>query len=181
MDWSLWIGLGLFCLVAGVASFYLSTLMVRIRKEFRATQPDVRITNLSAMNSGNVLTLFPEFENVGGGVAHDCLLHMGGWDGNYAVKKMLPRGAHSTKYRASIVLGPDTPVRAKPISNGYLRIRYLDRWGHKYDCWYQVTQSKSNALPLYDLHIDLDHPEANKPTLSLWEMRKLLQTVQKED
>lgn len=181
MDWSLWIGLGLFFIAAGVASFYLYVFVARTRKDFRAVQPDVRITNLSAMNSGNVLTLFPEFENLGGGVAHDCLLHMGGWDGNFAVKKVYPRGARSLKHRASIVLGPDAPIRAKPISNGYLRLRYLDRWGQKYDCWYQVTQIRSNDLPLYNLQIDLDHPESNTPTLSFWEMRKLLQTIQRED
>ena len=78
MDWSLWIGLNLFFIAAGIASFYLYVFVARTRKDFRAVQPDVRITNLSAMNSGNVLTLFPEFENVGGGVAHDCLLYMGG-------------------------------------------------------------------------------------------------------
>jgi hypothetical protein len=181
MDWSLWIGLGLFAVIAGVVSFYLYALVVRTRKEFRALQPDVKITNLSAMNSGNVLTLFPEFENVGGGVAHDCQLHMGGWDGNFAVKKVYPRGARIQKQRASIVLGPEAPIRAQPVSNGYLRLRYHDRWGQKYDCWYQVTQIKNLALPLYNIQIDLDNPEVNTPTLSFWGMRKLLRAVNQED
>jgi hypothetical protein len=181
MDWPLWIGLGLFSVAAGVAAYYLYALVVRTRKEFRAVQPNVKITNLSAMNSGNVLTLFPEFENVGGGVAHDCQLHMGGWDGNFVVKKVYPRGARVQKQRASIVLGPETPIRAQPINNGYLRIRYLDRWGHKYDCWYQVTQVKNAALPLYNIQIDLDHPEENTPVLSFLDMRKLLHGADQED
>jgi hypothetical protein len=181
MDWTLWIGTGLFGIAACVASFYLYVFVARTRREFLAVQPDVRITNLSAMTSGNVLTLFPEFENVGGGVAHDCLLHMGGWDGNFAVKKLEPRGPRSQKYRASIVLRPDAPVRSKPISNGYLRLRYLDRWGQKYDCWYQVTQMKSDTLPPFNLQIDLDHPELNTPILSFWDMRKLMRTLQRED
>jgi hypothetical protein len=180
MDWTFWIGAGVLAVAAGAASYYLYALVMRTRKEFRALQPDVRFTNLSAMNSGNVLTLFPEFENVGGGVAHDCQLHMGGWDGNFAVNKIYPRGAHVQKQRASIVLGPEAPIRAQPISNGYLRLRYLDRWGHKYDCWYQVTQIKNMALSLYDIRIDLDHPEVNTPVLSFWEMRKLLRAVDHE-
>jgi hypothetical protein len=135
------------------------------------------VTNLSAMSSGNVLTLFPELENVGGGVAYDCTLHMGGWEGSFAVKKVHPRGPHYQKHVASIVLGPDAPVRVKSLSNGYLRLRYLDRWGLKYDCWYQVTQVHSGAHPLYNIHIDLEHPDMNEPTPSFWEMRKLLRAV----
>lgn len=181
MDWSLLIGLVLFFIAAGIAAFYLYAFVARTRKKFLAAQPDVRITNLSAMNSGNVLTLFPELENVGGGVAHDCVLHMGGWDGNFAVKKVRPHGPRIQKHRASIVLGPDAPIRAKPISNGYLRLRYQDRWGHKYDCWYQVTQVRNNELSLYNIQIDLEHPELNKPTHSFWEMRKLLRAVAQED
>lgn len=177
MDWIWVIGLVLFFIAAGIAAFYLYAFVTRTRQEFRATQPELRITNLSAMSSGNVVTLFPELENVGGGVAYDCLLHMGGWEGNFAVKKVHPRGPRYQKHVASIVLGPDAPIRAKPISNGYLRLRYQDRWGHKYDCWYQVTQVKSQELPLYNVQIDLEHSELNEPTLSFWDMRKLLRTV----
>lgn len=181
MDWSLLIGLVFFFIVAGIAAFYLHAFVARTRKEFRAAQPDLKITNLSAMSSGNVLTLFPELENVGGGVAYDCLLHMGGWEGHFAVKKAHPRGPRHQKHVASIVLGPDAPIRAKPISNGYLRLRYQDRWGQKYDCWYQVTQVKSGEPPRYNVHIDLDHPELNGPTPSFREMRKLLRAVTPSD
>ncbi|MBH0194410.1 MAG: hypothetical protein HP494_02150 [Nitrospira sp.] len=118
---------------------------------------------------------------MGGGVAHDCQLHMGGWDGNFSVKKVYPRNARIQKQRASIVLDPEAPIRAQPVSNGYLRLRYLDRWGHKYDCWYQVTQIKNLALPLYNVQIDLDHPEVNTPALSFWDMRKLLRAVDQKD
>ena len=65
MDWSLLIGLVIFLVVGGVASFYLYVFIVRTKNEFRAAQPDLRIANLSAMNSGDVLTLYPELENVG--------------------------------------------------------------------------------------------------------------------
>jgi hypothetical protein len=85
MDWSLLIGLVIFLVVAGVASFYLYVFIVRTKNEFRAAQPDLRIANLSAMNSGDVLTLYPELENVGAGVAYDCVMHLGGWEGNFAV------------------------------------------------------------------------------------------------
>jgi hypothetical protein len=82
MDWSLLIGLVLLLIVGGIASFYLYSFFARTKKEFRATQPKLRITNLSAMNSGDVLTLYPELENVGLGVAYDCVMHLGGWEGN---------------------------------------------------------------------------------------------------
>jgi len=181
MDWLLLLGLVSLLVVGATAAFYLHTFVTRIREEFRAAQPDLRITNLSAMSSGNVLTIYPELENVGGGVAYDCLLHMGGWEGNFAVKKVSPRGPRYQKHVASIVLGPDAPIRAKPINNGYIRLRYLDRWGQKYDCWYQVAQVEAGETPLYNVQVDLEHPQLNEPHPSFWEMRKLLRTVPLHD
>jgi hypothetical protein len=177
MDWLLLLGLVSLLVIGAIASFYLHAFVTRTRKEFRATQPDLRITNLSAMKSGNVLTIFPELENVGGGVAYDCLLHMGGWEGNFAVKKVYPRGPRYQKHVASIVLGPEAPIRVKPIANGYIRLRYLDRWGQKYDCWYQVTQVGTVETPLYNVQINLEHPQLNEPHPSFREMRKFLRTV----
>ena len=181
MDWLLLLGLVFLLVVGATASFYLYTFVTRIREEFRAAQPDLRITNMSAMSSGNVLTIYPELENVGGGVAYDCLLHMGGWEGNFAVKKVYPRGPQYQKHVASIVLGPDAPVREKLINNGYIRLRYLDRWEQKYDCWYQVAQVEAGDTPLYNVQIDLEHPQLNEPHPSLWEMRKLLRTIPLHD
>jgi len=177
MDWLLLLGLVFLLIVGAIASFYLYVFVARTREEFRVAQPDLRVTNLSAMCSGNVLTIFPELENVGGGVAYDCLLHMGGWEGNFAVKKVYPRGPRYQKHVASIVLGPEAPIRGKLISNGYIRLRYLDRWGQKYDCWYQVTQVETGVAPLYNVQIDLEHPQLNEPHPSFWEMRKFLRTV----
>lgn len=176
-----WVSLVLFFIVAGIAAFYLFAWVNRTRQEFGAVQPDLRITNLSAISSGNVLTLFPELENMGGGVAFDCTLHMGGWEGHFAVKKVHPRGPLRQKHVASIVLGPDAPIRAKSVPNGYLRIRYLDRWGLKYDRWYQVTQTTKAGLPLYDVQIDLEHPDVNEPTPSFWEMRTFLRNNNRQD
>jgi len=177
MDWLLLLGLVSLLVVGAIASFYFYAFVTRTRDEFRAEQPALRITNLSAMSSGSVLTIFPELENVGGGVAYDCLLHMGGWEGNFAVKKVYPRGPRYQKHVASIVLGPDAPVRAKPINNGYIRLRYLDRWGQKYDCWYQVTQVGTVETPLYNVQVDLKDPQMNEPHPSFWEMRRLLRTA----
>ena len=112
MDWLLLLGLVSLLIVGAIASFYLYVFVTRTREEFRAAQPDLRVTNMSAMSSGNVLTIYPELENLGGGVAYDCLLHMGGWEGNFAVKKVYPRGSRHQKHVASIVLGPDAPIRS---------------------------------------------------------------------
>jgi len=177
MDWFWLFVLISLLLIGATAAFYLHMFVTRIREEFRATQPALRMTNLSAMRAGNVLTISPELENVGKGVAYDCLLHMGGWEGNFAIKKVYPHGPRHEKHVASIVLGPDAPIRVKPIANGYLRLRYLDRWGLKYDCWYHVTQVGSAAEPLFNVQIDLTPFELNEPHLSFWEMWKFLRTI----
>ena len=177
MDWLLLLGLVSLLIVGAIASFYLYAFVTRTREEFRAAQPDLRVTNMSAMSSGNVLTIYPELQNVGGGVAYDCLLHMGGWEGNFAVKKVYPRGPRNQKHVAHIVLGPEAPIRSTLINHGYIRLRYLDRWGQKYDCWYQVTQVGTGEASLYNVQIDLEHPELNEPHPSFWEMRKLLRTT----
>jgi hypothetical protein len=177
MDW-LWLLVLLALLIVGAtASFYVHAFVVQTREEFRAAQPALRITNLSAMTAGKVLTISPEIENVGRGVAYDCLLHMGGWEGNFAIKKVYPRGPRYEKHVASIVLAPDSPIRVKPIANGYFRLRYLDCWGLKYECWYKVTQVGTVSTPLYTVQIDLTPSELNEPHLTFWEMRKLLRTV----
>jgi hypothetical protein len=177
MDWLLLLGLLSLLIVGAIALFYLYIFVTRTREEFRATQPDLRVTNMSAMSSGNILTIYPELQNVGGGVAYDCLLHMGGWEGNFAVKKVYPRGSRNQKHVAPIVLGPEASIRSTVIQHGYIRLRYLDRWGQKYDCWYQVTQVGIGEAPPYHIQIDLEHPELNKPHPSFWEMRKFLRAT----
>jgi len=168
------IGLLVLVVACGVASFSVYSFVARTKKEFRETQPSLRISNLSAMNAGNVLTLSPEIENVGRGVAYDCVMHLGGWEGNFAIKKVHPHGPRQQKHVASIVLGPDAALRAKPMTNGYLRLSYRDRWGLKYECWYPVAQFKSVAIPPYHVQIDLEHPELTEPNPSFWEMQKFL-------
>ena len=67
MDWLLLLGLVSLLIVGAIASFYLYVFVTRTREEFRAAQPDLRVTNMSAMSSGTVLTIYPELENLGGG------------------------------------------------------------------------------------------------------------------
>lgn len=181
MDWLWFVGL-MVALLAGGAAFYIWQLMAaQTTDDFRSQQPLLRVTNLSTMQTGNVLTLTPEIENVGRGIAYDCVLHVGGWEGTFAVKKMYPRGARHHKQAVSLVLGPDAPIRAKPQSHGYLRLSYRDQWGLKYDCWYPVMQSPSHTSPPFNVQIDLDHPEVNEPAPSFWEMRALLRKGATQD
>jgi hypothetical protein len=175
MDWSLLLGVLAFLVTGGAGAFYLYRFVARIKKNFRAQQPALRITNLSAMNAGNVLTLTPELENVGRGVAYDCVLQLGGWEGTFSVMAIHPQGPRYRKHAVSIVLGPDAPIRAKPLSNGYLRLACRDCWGLMYECWYPVAQIQPVASPLYNVHIDLAHPELTEPNPSFREMWKLLQ------
>lgn len=174
MDWFWLIGFLVLLLLGGTAYYFWQVVAAQTRDDFRAQQPALRVSNLSAMHAGNMLTLSPQIENVGRGVAYDCVLHLGGWEGSFAVKKVYPPGLRYQKHTASLVLGPDAPLRAKSQSNGYLRLSYRDHWGLKYDCWYQVTQSPSSQPPLYNIQIDLEYPEVHEPTPSFWEMRALL-------
>ncbi|HEY7531693.1 MAG TPA: hypothetical protein VH681_02790 [Nitrospiraceae bacterium] len=174
MDWTLLIGLLVLLIAGGAGGYHFYCFALQTKQAFRNTQPDLRISNLSAMNSGTVLTLSPEIENVGRGIAYDCVMHVGGWEGSFAVKKVHPYGPRHQKHVASIVLGPDSQIRAKPMANGYLWIRYRDCWGQKYECWYGVSQVKDGLRPLYHVQIDLQNPGVTEPTPSFWEMRKLL-------
>lgn len=181
MDW-FWLAVFLVLVVLGGAAYYFwQVLAAQTRDDFHAQQPVLRVTNLSAMHAGTMLTLSPQIENVGRGVAYDCVLHLGGWEGSFAVKKVYPKGPRYQKHAASIVLGPDAPLRAKPQSHGYLRLSYRDHWGLKYDCWYPVTQSPSSTPPFYNIQIDLEQPDVNEPDLSFWEMRTLLRKSTPED
>jgi hypothetical protein len=181
MDWSLLIGLLAFIAIGGADAYHMSLLVARTKTEFLAGQPALRVTNLSAMNAGHVLTLTPELENVGRGVAYDCVLQLGGWEGNFSVKAIHPRGPRYRKHAVSIVLGPDTPIRTKSLSRSYLRLSYRDRWGLIYECWYPVDQIKNAAASLYDIQIDLSHPELTEPTPSFRTMRRLLQSHTSDD
>ena len=181
MDWSVLIGLLALLIVGATASFFLHTWVGRTRKAFRDRQPDLRITNLSAMTSGDVLTLCPELENVGGGVAYDCVMRLGGWEGNFAVKSVHPRGPRYQKHVISIVLGPDAPIRAKSMTNDFLRLCYRDRWELTYECWYRVAQLRSGSMRLHNVHIDLEHPEVTEPHPSFWDMWKLLRNSSPHD
>jgi len=181
MDWSLLLGLLAFLAIGGAGAFFLYRFVDRTKKDFHAQQPALRITNLSAMNAGNVLTLTPELENVGGGVAYDCVLQLGGWEGNFSVRTVHPKGPRYRKHAVSIVLSPDVPLRVRPMANGYLRLAFRDCWGLTYECWYPVTQIPSVGNPLYNIQIDLAHPELTEPTPSFREIWKLLRRSPSND
>ena len=174
MDWSLLLGILLFLVIGGAGALYLYRFVARTTQDFCAQQPALRVTNLSVMNAGSVLTLTPELENVGLGVAYDCVLQLGGWEGKFAVMTIHPKGSRYQKHTVSIVLGHDAPIRSKPMSNGYLRLAYRDCWGLTYECWYPVAQVQTVASPLYNVHIDLAHPEVTEPNPSFRKMRRLL-------
>ncbi len=174
MDWTLLIAL-LACLALGAGSLYFFfRAMDRTKKTIVAHQPVLRITNLSALQAGPVLTLTPEVENVGRGTAYDCVLQLSGWEGSFSVRSMYPPGPRHRKHAVPIVLNPEASLRAKSLSRGYLRLAYSDRWGLIHECWYPVTQIRNAATALYDIQIDLSHPELTEPDPSFWTMRKLM-------
>lgn len=104
MDWLWFLGLMVVLFAGGAAYYFWQVLAAQTRDDFRAQQPVLRVTNLSAMHAGNMLTLIPQIENVGRGVAYDCVLHLGGWEGSFSVKKVYPppvRAIRSTRRRSS--------------------------------------------------------------------------------
>jgi len=168
------IGLLAFAIIGGGVAYLAYAFVAKTKKDFHACRPILRVTNLSALNAGQTLTLTPEFENVGRGVAFDCVLQLQGWEGNFSVKCIYPQGPRYTTYAVPIRLGPDAPIRTTSLPRIYLRLSYRDQWGLLYECWYPVEQIQRTGVSLYDLHIDLSHPELTEPMPSFWAMRRLL-------
>lgn len=126
------------------------------------------------MNTGDVITVTPEVENLGPGVAYDCLLQVAGWDGSFSVKVLYPPGPRYRRHSIPIELGPGAPIRAQPMSRCFLRVSYRDRWDQRYECWYPVLQAQSVTNRLYNIRIDLSQLECTEPQPSVREMWKLL-------
>lgn len=160
--------------IGGIAWFFIRRFINNTTNEFREYQPTLSITNLSIMNTADVITVTPEVENLGPGVAYDCVLQLAGWDGSFSVKALYPDGPRYRSHSIPIVLGPEAPIRTKPMSRGYLRLSYRDRWAHRYECWYPVVQVQSASNRLYNIRIDLSLSEFTEPQLSVRQMWKLL-------
>lgn len=174
MDWLLLIVLFVLLIIAGAGVFALYRFVGKIKHEFQRYQPDLRITNMSVMNAGEVVTLTPEVENVGPGVAHDCIVQLAGWEGSFAVKSMYPKGPRFQRHAVPMVLDHQAPIRMKELSRCSLRLAYRDCWEQRYECWYPVTQVKNVRTSLYDIQIDLSNPELTEPHPSFREMWTLL-------
>lgn len=181
MDLSLVIGLLVVLLIGGLVWFLLHRFVANTKAEFREHQPALRITNLSIMNTGDVITVTPEVENMGSGVAYDCLLQLAGWEGSFSVKALYPHGPRYRTHSIPIVLGPGTPIRVKTMSRGYLRLSYRDRWELRYEGWYPVVQVQSANNRLYNIRIDLSQAEFTEPHLSVREMWKLLRQTSQDE
>lgn len=181
MDWLLLIALLVVLVISGAGAFSLYRFAGKIKREFQGHLPMLRITNMSAMNAGEVVTLTPEVENVGRGAAHDCIVQLAGWEGRFAVQRIHPKGPRYQRHSVPIVLSQDAPIRMKVLSRCYLRLAYRDRWEQQYECWYPVAQIKNVNTSLYDIQIDLSHPELTEPHPSLREMWKLLRRTAADD
>ncbi len=174
MDWWILIGLLTLLVCVGIGIFMWRGFVARIRDDFRAEQPELHITNLSTLNAGDVITLKPELENIGEGVAYDCVLQLSGWEGNFSVTTMYPQGPRHQTHVIPIVLRPDAPIRMQSLSRCYVRVACLDRWEHRYEYWYPVTQVANQNTCLYNVHVDISQPELTEPHLSFWRMWMLL-------
>lgn len=182
MDWFLLTAFLLVLLIlCGAGIFAWSRLVGQTKQEFQQHQPALRITNMSAMNTAETITLTPEVENVGPGVAHNCIVQLAGWEGSFVVKRMYPDGPRYQRHTVPIVLDRDAPIRTRMMSRCYLRLAYQDCWELRYECWYPVTQLKNVKTSLYDIQIDLAHPELTEPDPSFREMWTLLRRTPAND
>lgn len=177
MDWLLLLALLVVVVFSSVGVLVLYRYVRKTKHEFQQHQPALRISNLSAMKAGEVITLTPEVENVGCGVAHDCIVQLAGWEGRFEVQRIHPKGPRYQRHSVPIVLDQDAPIRMKALSRCYLRLGYRDRWEQRYECWYPVAQITNVNSSLYDIRIDLAHPELTEPHPSFREMRRLLRTA----
>ncbi|MBK9306560.1 MAG: hypothetical protein IPM58_05595 [Nitrospira sp.] len=167
--------------IGGIGWFFIRRFITNTTDEFREYQPALRITNLSIMNTGDVITVTPDVENLGPGVAYDCVLQLTGWDGSFSVKALYPHGPRYRSHSIPIALGPGAPVRMKPMSRSYLRLSYCDLWEHRYECWYPVVQVQSAHSRLYNIRIDLSEAEFTEPHPSVLEMWKLLRQTSRDE
>ncbi len=181
MDWLLLIAFLVVLIISGMGVVAIYRYVGKIKHEFQQHQPALRITNMSAMNAAEVVTLTPEVENVGPGVAHDCIVQLAGWEGSFAVKSIHPDGPRYQRHAVPIVLDPKAPIRAKLMSRCSLRLAYRDRWEQRYECWYPVTQVKNVRTSLYDIQIDLSQLELTEPHPSFREMWTLLRSIPEND
>ena len=157
--------------------FYLRSVVDQTRREFRDNQPNLRVTDLSSMRSGDLLTLFLNVRNIGKAPAYDCTVSLDGWEGQPSIATIHPPGARFQEHKLSIPLGLDSPVRTTVIDPARLRLRFRDRWGQQYQVWYSVTQVKEEHSPIFTIQIDLQHPGMLEPSPSFFEMRKLLRNI----
>jgi len=181
VDWLLLIAFLVVLIISGAGVVALYRFACKIRHEFQQHQPALRITNMSVMNAAEVVTLTPEVENMGPGVAHDCIVQLAGWEGSFAVKSIHPDGPRYQRHAVPIVLDHKAPIRLKLMSRCSLRLAYRDRWEQRYECWYPVTQIKNVRSALYDIQIDLAHPELTEPHPSFRTMWKLVRQTYTND
>ncbi|OQW34789.1 MAG: hypothetical protein A4E19_17895 [Nitrospira sp. SG-bin1] len=182
MDWFLLTAFLLVLLIIGVAGIFAwSRLVTETKQEFHQHQPALRVTNLSAMDTGEVLTLTPEVENVGRGVALDCVVQLAGWEGRFEARRIYPQGPRYRRHAVPIVLDQDAPIRTRLMSRCYLRLAYRDRWEQRYECWYPVTQIKNVKTSFYDIDVDLTHPELTEPHPSFRTMWQLVRSTPAND
>lgn len=174
VGWALIIALLVVLVIGGGGAFAWRRFAGKIKREFQAYQPALRITNMSTMSAGEMVTLTPEVENMGHGAAHDCIVQLAGWEGRFSIQLIHPKGHRDQRRLVPIVLSQDQPIRTKLLSRGYLRLAYRDRWEQRYECWYPVAQVKNVNTSLYDIQIDLAHPELTEPHPSFRDMRRLL-------
>ena len=165
-------------IIASVTGYiYLESVVDQTRKEFRENQPKLLVLQISALHSGDILTLSPSVQNVGKVPAYDTTVTLNGWNGQISIGTSYPPGPRFQQHNLSIPLGTDSPIRSNTISPAYLFLRYRDRWGQRYEISYPVTQVSEGDRPFYRPQIDLEHPRLVEPTPTFFEMRKFLRNI----
>lgn len=145
----------------------------RIRKDFFALQPDVRIVSAPVMSVGGAYTVMTHLHNLGSSTAYDATITMDGWTGEAHAHIVHPLRPGHNEYEVSLPLGLDAPIRTTLIQDAKARLRYRDRWYNWSEVVYPVRQTPRDD-GRFNISIRMEQPTLRRPGASLRKMRKYL-------
>ena len=170
--------LGLIGLIVAAVVGYRNVAAARdqVQRDFLVCQPDVRIGSASIISSELSYTARFRLHNLARTTAYDGTVVMDGWPGEEHVSFISPLRPGKNEYEVPIELSSDSTIRTTLLEGARLRIRYRDRWHNWYEISYPVVQT-SRANGLFNVHIEVEHPTARRPPVSLRKMRRCLREI----
>ena len=168
-----------FLLVIGVGLILSSIVYLRFlskvgktRKQFRALQPEVRITSSATVYSNGEDVLTINLRNSGGSPAKDIRVTVHGGEGVEPMPIIPQLNSWVTQEEVWVKARPDSPLLHEKRKNIRLIIRYRDQWGYRYTLTYPVVQRESTYGWVTLQLVDRGKPRVSMPLVSYWQMRR---------